>query len=92
MGRMTEPGIRRRIVVGALGADRAHALARRLRDEGDEVVLTGDDADVESLGRAVVAEDASEVVVGGGFEVERLHGWLNERGLPDVTIRTADDA
>lgn len=83
---------RRRIVVGALDADRAHALARRLRDGGDEVVLAGDDADVEALGRAVVAEDASEVVVGGGIEVDHLHEWLNEHGLPDVTIRTTDDA
>ena len=45
------------------------------------------DLDVEGLGRAVVAEDATEVVVGSESEAERLHEWLNERGVGHVTVR-----
>jgi hypothetical protein len=76
----------RRVVVGGFDADRARDIARRLRDGGDEVVLLGADLDVEGLGRAVIAEDATEVVVGGGSEADWLHGWLNERGSAHVTV------
>jgi len=78
---------RRRVVVGGFDADRARDTARRLRDGGDEVVLLNADLDVEELGRAVVAEDATEVVVGSESEAERLHEWLNERGVGHVTVR-----
>ena len=27
-----------------------------------------------------------------GVDLDRLHEWLNEHGMPDVTIRSADDA
>ena len=77
----------RRVVVGGFDADRARATARQLRDEGAEVVLLGADLDVEGLGRAVIAEDATEVVVGGESEADWLHGWLNERGAGNVTVR-----
>ncbi len=80
---------RRRVVVGGFDADRVHETARRLRDGGDEVVLLGDDADVESLGRAAIAEDATEVVVGSQSEAERMHGWFNEHGVDHVTVRAA---
>jgi hypothetical protein len=33
--------------------------------------------------------DATEVVVGSESEAERLHGWLNERGVVHVTVRQA---
>ena len=71
------------------GFDGARETARRLRDAGDEVVLLGADLDVEQLGRAVVAEDATEVVVGSESEAERVHGWLNERGVGHVTVVAA---
>jgi hypothetical protein len=80
---------RRRVVVGGFDADRARDTARRLRDGGDEVVLLSADLDVNELGRAVVAEDATEVVVGSESEADRLHGWLNEHGVENVTVRPA---
>jgi len=79
---------RRRVVVGGFDADRARDTARRLRDGGDEVVLLSADLDVNQLGRAVVAEDATEVVVGSESEADRLHGWLNEHGAGHVTVRS----
>ena len=79
----------RRIVVGGLDADRARDTARRLRDRGDEVILLGADLEVEGLGRAVISEDATEVVVGSESEADSLHGWLNERGAGHVTVRVA---
>jgi NAD(P)-dependent dehydrogenase (short-subunit alcohol dehydrogenase family) len=82
---------RRRVVVGGFDAGRARDTARRLRDEGDEVVLLGADLDLEELGRTVVAEDATEVVVGSENEADRLHGWLNERGVANVTVRPVDE-
>jgi len=82
---------RRRVVVGGFDAERAHDTAQRLRDGGDEVVLLGADLDVDELGRAVVAEDAIEVVVGSQGEADRLHGWLNERGVGHVTVRPVID-
>jgi basic membrane lipoprotein Med (substrate-binding protein (PBP1-ABC) superfamily) len=79
----------RRVVVGGFDADRARDTARHLRDEGAEVVLLGADLDMEGLGRAVIAEDATEVVVGSDGEADWLHGWLNERGAGHVTVRLA---
>ena len=81
--------VRRRVVVGGFDADRARDAARRLRDGGHEVVLLGANLDVDELGRAVVAEDATEVVVGDESQADRLHGWLNERGVGHVTVRPA---
>ena len=89
-GRHTVGMARRHVVVGGFDADRARDAARRLRDEGDEVVLLSADLDVDELGRAVVAEDATEVVVGGESEADRLHAWLNERGVGHVTVRLVD--
>lgn len=77
---------RRRVVVAGLDADLARDTARRLRDGGDEVVLLGTDLGVDALGRAVVAEDATEVVVGDESVAEQVHGWLNERGVVHVTV------
>ena len=74
-------------MVGGFDTDRARDTARQLRDEGAEVVLLGADLDVEGLGRAVVAEDATEVVVGSESQADWLHGWLNERGAGHVTVR-----
>ena len=80
----------RRVVVGGFDADRARDTARKLRDEGAEVVLLGADLDVEGVGQAVIAEDATEVVVGSESAADWLHGWLNERGAGNVTVRAAD--
>jgi hypothetical protein len=82
---------RRRVVVGGFDADRARDAAQRLRDGGDEVVLLGADLGVEGLGHAVVAEDATEVVVGNESVAKRLHEWLNERGVAHVTVRSVAD-
>jgi methylmalonyl-CoA mutase cobalamin-binding subunit len=82
---------RRRIVVGGFDADRARDVARRLRDGGDEVVLLGSDLDTDELGRAAVAEDATEVVVASENEAVRVHEWLNERGSGHVTVRPVGD-
>jgi methylmalonyl-CoA mutase cobalamin-binding subunit len=78
--------VRRRVVVG--GFDRASDAARRLRDEGAEVVLLGADLDVDELGRAAVAEDATEVVVGSESEAERVHEWLNDHEAGHVTVHS----
>jgi methylmalonyl-CoA mutase cobalamin-binding subunit len=78
-------------VVGGFDADRARDTARQLRDGGDEVVLLGADLDVEEFGRAVVAEDATEVVVGTEDQAEQLHRWLNEQRARHVTVRSVDE-
>lgn len=77
----------RRVVVGGFDTGRSRDTARLLRDEGAEVVLLGADLDMEGLGRAVIAEDATEVVVGSESEADWLHEWLNERGAGHVTVR-----
>jgi methylmalonyl-CoA mutase cobalamin-binding subunit len=82
---------RRRVVVGGFDADRARDTARQLRDRGDEVVLLGADLDADELGRAVVAEDATEAVVGSESEADQLHAWLNEHGVAHVTVRPVDE-
>lgn len=89
--RHTERMDRRRVVVGGFDADRARDTAQRLRDAGDEVVLLGADLGVEGLGHAVVAEDATEVVVGSESGAKRLHEWLNEHGAGHVTVNFSGD-
>ena len=78
-------------MVGGFDADRSRVVAQGLRDAGDEVVLLGADLDVDELGRAVIAEDATEVVVASRNEADRLHRWLNERGVGHVTVRPVGD-
>jgi len=82
---------RRRVVVGGFDADRAQETAQRLRDGGDEVVLLGAGLAVDGLGHAVVAEDATEVIVGSESEAKRLHEWLNEHGAGHVTVNFSGD-
>lgn len=77
-------------MVGGFDADRARMAANRLRDTGDEVVLLGAGFDVDQVGCAVIAEDATDVVVGNENEADRLHEWLNERGASHVTVRPVD--
>jgi methylmalonyl-CoA mutase cobalamin-binding subunit len=81
---------RRRIVVGGPGdADRARTVAHEHRDGGDEVVLLGGGHDIDELGNAVVAEDASEaVVIGTEADADRLRAWLDEHGATRVRVRT----
>lgn len=80
---------RRRIVVGGPGD--AATVARQLRDGGEEVVLLGGDLDVAALGHAVIAEDATEVVVGEAKLASQLHAWLNEHGSAQVTVRSVGE-
>lgn len=54
----------RRVIVGATGDDDvARDTARRLRDEGREVVFGGRWTEPEQLLQAAVAEDANEIIV-----------------------------
>jgi methylmalonyl-CoA mutase C-terminal domain/subunit len=53
-----------RIVVGATDDDgRARVAARRLRDEGHEIVFVGGGQSPDQLARTAVAEDAVRLVV-----------------------------
>lgn len=54
----------RRVIVGSIGDDvLARQVARRLRDEGREVVFVGGGQSPEQLVRTAIAEDATEIVV-----------------------------
>lgn len=56
--------VRNRIVVGATGTDEpVRRTARRLRDEGHEVVFVGGGQTPEQLVATCVAEDAARIVV-----------------------------
>ena len=78
-------------MVGGFDPERARDAARRLRDGGAEVILLGREVDATALGRAAIAEDASEVVVGSRTEAAHVHGWLNEHGASHVTVHTASE-
>jgi methylmalonyl-CoA mutase C-terminal domain/subunit len=56
--------VRDRIVVGSTGPDESvRQVARRLRDEGHEVVFVGGGQTPEQLVATCVAEDAARIVV-----------------------------
>lgn len=68
----------RRVLVASTGDDEVPvlAIARRLRDDGLEVVYLGTRATAEHVAHAAVAEDVAEVHLagpaGGADEVEAL--------------------
>lgn len=52
-----------RIVVGSTGSDESvRQVARRLRDEGHEIVFVGGDQTAEQLVATAVAEDAERIL------------------------------
>lgn len=86
--------VRERIVVGATGDDtRARVEARRLRDAGQEVVLVGGGQTPEHLLRAVVAEDATGLVVDtDAATVERIASLCRDLGIDgDVAVTVVPD-
>lgn len=83
--------VRDRIVVGSLGTGTyAAELARRLRDEGHEVVLVGGGQSAEQLVRTAVAEDATRIVVDGDDAgVARLRELCAAEGVDAPRVGTA---
>ncbi|MEH3032976.1 MAG: hypothetical protein PGN07_02795 [Aeromicrobium erythreum] len=78
----------RRVLVGATGDDTpAAALARRLRDEGLEVVYVGGRATVDAVAHAALAEDVAEVLlVAAPDEVAQVADRTRELGLDDLVV------
>ena len=84
--------VRQRVVLGSIGdgvpAERA---AKRLRDEGQEVVYLGGDQTPEQFVRALIAEDAATIVVDGDAEsVARIVELCAELGAGEVDVRPLD--
>ena len=84
--------VRQRVVLGSIGdGERAGRAARRLRDEGQEVVYVGGEQTPEQLVRALVAEDAASIVVDGDAEsLARIAELCAELGVGEVVIRPLD--
>ena len=82
-----------RIVLGATGEGKAlHKLARRLRDDGHEVVLIGGNQSAEQLVRTALAEDASELVVSADPESMALIDVVRrELGADHIVLAPAGD-
>jgi methylmalonyl-CoA mutase C-terminal domain/subunit len=84
--------LRQRVIVGAIGEDeQARRAARRLRDEGHEVVYLGGDQTPEQLVRALIAEDATTIVVDGHADsLARVMSLCQELGAGDVLVTPLD--
>ena len=80
--------VRERIVLGSTGGDDAvRAAARRLRDEGWEVVYVGGHQTPEQLVRTAIAEDATALVVDADEDVVSVVADLCGRlGAADVAV------
>ena len=80
-----------RIVVGSAGDDTgARTIARRLRDEGHEIVFVGGRQSPEQLAATAVAEDAVRVVVdAGSSDAQRVRDALHALGAGDITVELA---
>lgn len=77
-----------RIVVGATADDdRARSAARRLRDEGHEIVFVGGHQAPGQLARAAVAEDAVRIVVDATpSDVQRVVQACADLDAPDIEV------
>ena len=80
--------VRQRVVLGSIGDDgEARRAAKRLRDEGQEVVFVGGDQSPEQLVRALIAEDAASILVDGdATSVARIRDLCVELGAGDVPV------
>lgn len=79
-----------RIIVGSSGSDAAaQAVARRLRDEGHEVVFVGGDQSPAHLVRTAIAEDATRIVVDGdSATLDRIVALCAEWDASGITAVT----
>lgn len=77
-----------RVVVGAIGdAARAVQAARRLRDDGQEVIYVGGDQTPEQLVRTTIAEDAESIVVDGDADsLARIVDLCSELGADGIAV------
>jgi methylmalonyl-CoA mutase C-terminal domain/subunit len=77
-----------RIVVGSVGDDAdARGLARRLRDDGHEIVFVGGRQTPDQLAATAVAEDAVRVVADASPVVlQRLRDALDALGADDIVV------
>lgn len=77
-----------RIVVGASGDDaRARTAARRLLEDGHEVVYVGGHQRPEQLARAAVAEDARRIVVDADAPTLRqVVASCGDLGADDIVV------
>ena len=84
--------VKQRVVLGSIGDDeRAGAMARRLRDEGQEIVYVGGHQTPEQLARTVIAEDATMILVDGDDgSVARIAELCRELGAEDVVVTPLD--
>ncbi|MBD8607140.1 hypothetical protein IFT73_09765 [Aeromicrobium sp. CFBP 8757] len=80
-----------RIVVGAIGDDSgATVAARRLRDEGHEIVFVGGGQSPEQLARTAVAEDARRLVVDADADgLELVREACSRLDATDIVIEPA---
>lgn len=85
--------VRERIVLGSTGDDgTARGVARRLRDEGREVVYVGGNQTPEQLVRTMVAEDATTLIVDGDAEsLARVEDLCAEGLAGDVVVMPLDE-
>jgi methylmalonyl-CoA mutase C-terminal domain/subunit len=84
--------VRQRVVLGSIGdGEDARRAARRLRDEGQEVVYVGGEQTPEQLVRTLIAEDAATIVVDGDAEsLARIAELCSELGAGDVIVTPLD--
>lgn len=79
-----------RVIIGASGHDdsRARSAARRLRDDGLEVVFVGGDQAPEQLARTAVAEDSARIIVdvADPSDVDRLVQACEALGAGDIVV------
>jgi methylmalonyl-CoA mutase C-terminal domain/subunit len=82
-----------RTVVGATGHDgrSAQQTARRLRDQGHEVVFVGPGQTPEQLVRAAVAEDAQRIVADADADtLSRVAQLCAQTGAEDIRVEPVD--
>jgi methylmalonyl-CoA mutase C-terminal domain/subunit len=78
--------VRQRVVVGSVGDDaRAREAARRLRDEGREVVYVGAHQSPDQLVRTAVAEDAAAILLDDAGEL-----GIGELAVTPLDVRPDD--
>ncbi|MEJ7634206.1 hypothetical protein [Aeromicrobium sp.] len=85
--------VRERVVLGAIGGDEAvRRAARRMRDEGREVVYVGGDQTPEQLVHTFIAEDATAIVVDGDVEsLTRIADLCADLGVGEAVVTPLDE-